>query len=81
MPQGSSAVRPTNGLYLFLPIHRNTNNSLTISLMKRQVVVTHTIRQKVIPPLLDSWVTKTPFVKMLCPQKKKFVSPYIPVKT
>jgi len=36
--------------------------------MKRQDV-THTIRQKVIPALLDSWVTNTPSVKMLCPQK------------
>jgi hypothetical protein len=28
------------------------------------------IRQTEIPTLLDSWVTSTPFVKMLCPQKK-----------
>ena len=32
-------------------------------------VVTHTIHQTEIPTLLDSWVTNTPSVKMLCPQK------------
>lgn len=46
--------------------------------MKRQVVVTYTIRQKVIPALLDSWVTNTPSVKMLSPQK--IASRYIPIK-
>ena len=33
------------------------------------VVVTHTDRQTDIPALPDSWVTNTPSVKMLCPQK------------
>ena len=37
--------------------------------MKWQFNVTHTIRQTQIPALLNSWVTNTPSVKMLCPQK------------
>jgi hypothetical protein len=50
--------------------------------MRRQFVVTHTIRQTQILALLDSWVTDAPSVKMLCPQKKKKnASPYIFVKT
>ena len=40
-----------------------------VSLMKQQFVVTHTIRQTEIPALLDDWLTNTPCVKMLCPQK------------
>jgi hypothetical protein len=36
-----------------------------MSLMKRQFVVTHTLRQTEIPALLDSWVTNTHCVKML----------------
>ena len=34
-----------------------------MSLMKQKCVVTHTICQIEIRALLDSWVTKTPFVK------------------
>ena len=49
--------------------------------MKQQFVVTHTIRQIKIPALLDSWVTNTPSVKMLCPQKEIASSSYIFVKT
>jgi hypothetical protein len=41
--------------------------------MKQQYIVTHTIRQTEIPSL--HWVTNTPSVKMLCPQK--ISSPYI----
>jgi hypothetical protein len=37
--------------------------------MKGQFVLTHSIRQTEFPALLDSWVTNTPSVKMLCPQK------------
>jgi hypothetical protein len=40
-----------------------------MTLMERQCVVTHTIRHTEIPALLDSWVTDTLSVKMLCPQK------------
>jgi len=40
-----------------------------VSLIKRQFVVTHTIRQTKIPAQADSWVTNTPSVKILCPQK------------
>ena len=40
-----------------------------ISLMEQQFVVTHTICQSDIPALLDSRVTNTPSVKMLCPEK------------
>jgi hypothetical protein len=39
------------------------------SLMKPQFVVTHTIRQTEIPTLLDSWITNTPSVNILCPQQ------------
>ena len=51
----------------------------TISLMKRQFVVTHTIRQTEMPALLDSCVTNTPSVKTFYPQK--IASPYIFIKT
>ena len=44
--------------------------------MERQFVVAHTIRRTEIPALLDSWVTNTPSLKMLCPQKKK-ISLYV----
>jgi hypothetical protein len=37
--------------------------------MEQQSIVTHAIRQRDIPALPDSWVTNTPFVKMLRPQK------------
>jgi hypothetical protein len=50
-----------------------------ISLMKQQFAVTHTICQSEIPALLDSWVTNTPSVKILHPQK--IAIPYIFVKT
>jgi len=43
-----------------------------IVLMKRQFVVTHTIRQTGIPALLDSWVTNTPS-KIMCKQNLFFV--------
>jgi hypothetical protein len=46
--------------------------------MKRQFV-THTIRQTEIPGLLDSWITDTHSVKMLCP-RKEIACPYISVK-
>ena len=36
--------------------------------MKGEIVVTHTINQTDIPALLDTRVTNTPSVKMLCPQ-------------
>jgi hypothetical protein len=39
------------------------------SLMKCQFVIAHTIFQTEIPELLDSWVTNTSSVKMLCPQQ------------
>jgi len=38
--------------------------------MKQKFVITYAIRQTEILALLDSWVTNTPSVKMLCPQKK-----------
>jgi hypothetical protein len=37
--------------------------------MERQYVVTHTVRQTEFPALLDSWVTNTPSVKTLSPEK------------
>jgi len=46
--------------------------------MKQQFVITHTMHQTELPALLDSWVTNTPSVKMLYPQKKIY---YIFVKT
>jgi hypothetical protein len=36
--------------------------------MKRRFFLTHTVRQTYILASLDSWVTNTPSVKMLCPQ-------------
>ena len=50
-----------------------------ISLMKRQFVITHTIRQAKIPTLLDSWVTNTPSLKMLCPHTQTNTCPYFDV--
>jgi len=47
--------------------------------MKHQFAVTPTIHQTEITALLDSWVTKTSFVKNLCPQKFFFF--YVFVKT
>jgi hypothetical protein len=49
------------------------------SLMKQQLVVTHTIHQTEVPALEDSWVTNIPSIKMSCPQKIAF--PYISLKT
>jgi len=40
--------------------------------MKQQFVVIHTIRQKEIPALPDTWVTNTSSAKMLYPQKNSF---------
>jgi hypothetical protein len=40
--------------------------------MKQQFVVAHRIHEKEIPTLIDSWVTNTPSVKMLYPQKNCF---------
>jgi hypothetical protein len=37
--------------------------------MKWQCIGTHTIRQTQFSALIDSWVTSTPSIKMLCPQK------------
>lgn len=37
--------------------------------MKPQFVVTYTIRETEIPTPLDRWVTNTPFVAVLCPQR------------
>ena len=50
-----------------------------ISFTQHQFDVILTILQTEIPALLDSWITNTPSVKMLC-QKKKNSSPYICVK-
>jgi hypothetical protein len=60
---------------------RNAIFTRNTSLKKEQFAVTHTIREAEIPALLDTWVTNTPSVKILCPQKKKLASPYIFVKT
>jgi hypothetical protein len=49
-------------------------NYVNISPMKRQFVVTHAIIQTEIPTLIDSWVTDTHAVKILCPQKKKLLA-------
>jgi hypothetical protein len=38
--------------------------------IKQQFVITHTKHQTGLPALLESWVTNTPSVKMLYPQKK-----------
>ena len=39
------------------------------SVMKRQFFVNHTVTKSDISALLDSWVTNTASVEMLCPQK------------
>ena len=44
-------------------------NLHSISLTKRQFVVTHAIRQPGTPALLNIYSTNTPSVKMSCPQK------------
>jgi len=49
-----------------------------LSLKKQQFAVTHTNCRTEIPTLPNSWVTNTPSVKLLCPQK--IASPYIFVK-
>jgi len=41
-----------------------------IRLMKREIVVTHTIHQTEIPALLDIWVTNISSVKMLVSTKQ-----------
>jgi hypothetical protein len=56
-----------------------SNTAKGMSPMKRQFVVTHTIRQTEIPALLDIWLTNTPSVKILCLHKIDF--PYIFLKT
>jgi hypothetical protein len=42
---------------------------VNIPLMKRQFVVTHTIRQTEIPALVDTWFTNISSVNMFSPQK------------
>jgi len=42
--------------------------------MKQQFVVSHTTRQTEISALVDSLVTKSPSVRILCPQKKIVLS-------
>jgi len=44
---------------------------LYILLMKQQFVVSHTTHQTEISALVDSWVTKTSSIKILCPKNKK----------
>ena len=48
--------------------------SSPFSLIKRQFVLTHTIRQAKIAAFLGIWVADTPVVKMLCPKKKTLVN-------
>jgi len=55
-----------------------TCRAINVTRMKEQFVVTYTIRSTEIPALLDSWVTNTRSIKMLCP--KNLASPYIFVK-
>jgi hypothetical protein len=43
--------------------------ALSLSLVERQFVITHTIRQTEIPALLDSSMANTPSVKILFPLK------------
>jgi len=53
-------------LEIQLPLGRH----FLIFLMTQQFVVAYTIPQNIFA-LLDSWVTNTPSVQMLCPQKRK----------
>ena len=50
------------------PNSGNVRLGTQISLLEQQFVVTHAIRHTEIPTLLDSWVTNTPSVKILCSQ-------------
>jgi len=50
-----------------------------LSLIKQQIVVTHTTRQTESPALLDSWDTNIPSVKTIYPPI--FACPLIFVKT
>jgi hypothetical protein len=50
----------------------------TMLLIKRQFVVTHTIRQTEIPVSLNSWVANTPYVKMCV--HNKIACPYISIE-
>jgi hypothetical protein len=58
----SGTTHPTTQCYVPDDLH------LQVSPIKRRFVVTHTVRQTDIPALLDSCVTNTPSVKMLCSQ-------------
>jgi hypothetical protein len=53
--------------------HLIFGDDLTTSLVKRQFVVTHTIRQTEIPAMLNSWTTNTPSVSIFCPHKSYFL--------
>ena len=55
-----------------------TCRAINVSRMEKQFVVNHAICPTEIPALLDSWVTNTLSVKMVCPQENS--SPYIFVK-
>ena len=55
-----------------------TSRATNATRMKKQFVLTHAIRPTEIPAFLESWVTNTSSVKMLCPQK--IASTYIFVK-
>lgn len=56
-------------LYIFFPSHHKKWLQFITVFRKGQFVVPHTTDQSEIPALQDSWVTNTPSVKMLCPQK------------
>ena len=45
---------------------------IIVTFMKRRFAVTSTIGQTESPALLDSWITNTSTVKMLCPQDTCF---------
>jgi hypothetical protein len=85
LPQDDSGSVPLTGRNRFLtnhclpifPPHSERHNlckrsRISLSHVKQQFVVIHTIRQNEIPALRDSWVTNTSSVEILYPQKNSF---------
>ena len=80
MMHGPINIKPFKDLFLIFRHQEHTYYSLnchytstricnTMPLMKRQSVITHTIRHTDLDTLLGIWVTNAPSVKMLCQKK------------
>ena len=62
------SIEELHRLFCRLPWKSEISDNLSYRSWKKQFVITHTIRQTEIPALLDSSVTNTHSVKMLCKQ-------------